>query len=767
MKNLIKSRLRWSAAVGWTAASLTAWAGWAHDLLPPCWRGQVGTTFQRWTFNTNANPASPELASNPYGSPQAEVTVGPFGAGWLWDLRFGTNRGYWDLGRGGTISISIPDDPSAPTGAWKYVWVQVTHWEDSGIFTAPAVGVSGGVLVSTRRQVVEPTYFGQWALHQSLWRLEPSPAQETVTLTAGPKGAVVDQVVVDTKWVEITCPSDLVLEADPGQCSNANVTYAGLPAVDGCIVTNVSCDPPNGSSFPVGTTPVTCTVVDGSGRTLQCNFTVTVRDTEGPVLACPEEVTVPAEEGQCDAAVTYSVSATDNCPGATVVCEPASGSRFPIGQTTVNCTATDASGNTAGCSFKVTIQDTQLPILSCPADLTVPAEQGQCSAQVTYTATAVDNCPGATWACEPASGSQFSVGRTVVVCTAIDAAGNSAQCSFVVTVADAVGPQVCAAPPESVAQGGTEDDFTGPEPATPSPALRSLLFGLDLRGYDEGCADAFFATTLSNLPSHVVAARLRLRLRACEGFPENDTIILGFVRPTGEMRPERWTRRLGALDTPGLLDSAWTNGRVHEFVLDLARLENEEVPPTDLLPTLNAVGQLDLIVQDDTLVDYAVLELEACACGSNVVVMAEPGACGATVNYPWPAFVDPCDGTNFTVVCQPPPGSYFGLGYTEVHCTATDPHGNQGRCAFAVVVEPNPDLVPRLSIRAEAGAGSPAVVISWPVTCLPNWRLEQTDSLWPPIAWQPVTEPAVIEDGRWAVRQLVQPGHRFYRLRAD
>lgn len=47
--------------------------------------------------------------------------------------------------------------------------------------------------------------------------------------------------------------------------------------------------------------------------------------------------------------------ATDNCPGpVTVSCEPASGSFFPQGTTTVTCTATDALGASAACSFAVT-----------------------------------------------------------------------------------------------------------------------------------------------------------------------------------------------------------------------------------------------------------------------------------------------------------------------------------------------------------------------------------------------------------------------------
>ncbi|MEW6128202.1 MAG: HYR domain-containing protein, partial [Acidobacteriota bacterium] len=48
---------------------------------------------------------------------------------------------------------------------------------------------------------------------------------------------------------------------------------------------------------------------------------------------------------------------SDNCPGESVVCVPPSGSCFGLGVTTVSCTATDASGNTANCSFVVTTFD--------------------------------------------------------------------------------------------------------------------------------------------------------------------------------------------------------------------------------------------------------------------------------------------------------------------------------------------------------------------------------------------------------------------------
>ena len=56
--------------------------------------------------------------------------------------------------------------------------------------------------------------------------------------------------------------------------------------------------------------------------------------------------------------VTFDPRATDNCSDVTITCEPPSGSALPIGTTTVTCTATDAAGNAADCSFAVLVQIT-------------------------------------------------------------------------------------------------------------------------------------------------------------------------------------------------------------------------------------------------------------------------------------------------------------------------------------------------------------------------------------------------------------------------
>jgi hypothetical protein len=83
--------------------------------------------------------------------------------------------------------------------------------------------------------------------------------------------------------------------------------------------------------------------------------------------------------------VKYTVSVTVNRPGATVVCNPPSGSAFQIGVTTVQCVATDVAGNQASASFTVTVVDTQKPVLNLPMNITVTIASNETSATFTVT----------------------------------------------------------------------------------------------------------------------------------------------------------------------------------------------------------------------------------------------------------------------------------------------------------------------------------------------------------------------------------------------
>jgi alpha-tubulin suppressor-like RCC1 family protein len=75
-----------------------------------------------------------------------------------------------------------------------------------------------------------------------------------------------------------------------------------------------------------------------------------------PVIERHADVTAVAPPNTSSVSVSYMPPAvTDDKPGATVVCTPASGFTFPIGAMTVMCTATDSTGQTASTTFKVVV----------------------------------------------------------------------------------------------------------------------------------------------------------------------------------------------------------------------------------------------------------------------------------------------------------------------------------------------------------------------------------------------------------------------------
>jgi hypothetical protein len=128
----------------------------------------------------------------------------------------------------------------------------------------------------------------------------------------------------------------------------------------------VVCVPASGSTFIIGTTSVTCSGTDFLGQTTSTSFPVTVENNP-PVLALPAPITVRATS-VAGAGVTFTVTATDIEDGtAPVACAPASGSTFPVGTTTVNCSATDNAGGSASGSFTVSVLNMEPP--PCPSGL--------------------------------------------------------------------------------------------------------------------------------------------------------------------------------------------------------------------------------------------------------------------------------------------------------------------------------------------------------------------------------------------------------------
>ncbi len=104
------------------------------------------------------------------------------------------------------------------------------------------------------------------------------------------------------------------------------------------------------------------TVSDGkpNGTTSTVAKNVTVQDTTPPVFSnVPADITQTIVSGT-GAVVTFTLpTATDTVSGnRTVTASPASGSTFPVGTTTVTFSASDAAGNPASTTFKVTVNCT-------------------------------------------------------------------------------------------------------------------------------------------------------------------------------------------------------------------------------------------------------------------------------------------------------------------------------------------------------------------------------------------------------------------------
>lgn len=176
-------------------------------------------------------------------------------------------------------------------------------------------------------------------------------------LTAASNVVVTDNLPSSTAYVSCAATGG-------GVCANAGnnvtVTYAelgGNATQTITIVANVSCALADGVNI-ANTATVSSATPDADGSNNSATAT-TKASNPPPVIVCPpdRDVIAPAP-GSTFAVVAFpNPAVTDNCPGVQVVCAPASGAAFPLGTTTVNCTATDSGGATASCSFKVTVWD--------------------------------------------------------------------------------------------------------------------------------------------------------------------------------------------------------------------------------------------------------------------------------------------------------------------------------------------------------------------------------------------------------------------------
>jgi hypothetical protein len=188
-------------------------------------------------------------------------------------------------------------------------------------------------------------------------------------------------------------------------------------------------------------------------------------DTTPPVLTVPDVIIVEATSEQ-GALVTYTVTAEDNVDGNATLeedgsitqddiggdidisCEPASGTTFPIGNTTVECSAIDEAGNEGTASFTVTVNpSTPPPPPPDPltADIISNGTVGFAPATFEFEANVTGGTEPYTYSWDFGDGSEGSQQQTVVhtfneagiytvTLTAADANGQQATDTLEITV---------------------------------------------------------------------------------------------------------------------------------------------------------------------------------------------------------------------------------------------------------------------------------------------------------------------------------------------
>jgi hypothetical protein len=254
--------------------------------------------------------------------------------------------------------------------------------------------------------------------------------------TASACGAARQTVDVAKSEQQIAFPplADLPLGGGPvalgaTASSGLAVTYASTtPAV--CTVSGAVV-----SVHAVGTCSITASQPGDDAFLAAPDVTrsFAVTDDVAPALTLPGPIAVVADGATTP--VTWSATAADAVDGSLpVTCDPPSGHAFPVGATTVRCSAADAAGNRATGTFTVSVSDRGAPALTLPRPIVLTAGRSG-TAKPTWSATATDVVDGSVAVtCDRASGDAFRVGTTTVTCTATDTAGNRATGTFTVTV---------------------------------------------------------------------------------------------------------------------------------------------------------------------------------------------------------------------------------------------------------------------------------------------------------------------------------------------
>ena len=415
----------------------------------------------------------------------------------------------------------------------------------------------------------------------------------------------------NTPPVFLHCQPDIT--ASPGPDCKVKVDWYVPIAEDACGAVNTTSNYLPLQEFTPGFYTVLYVATDGCGNSAQCSFTITVTDSccnKPPTISCPADATV-CPGSSIDPSITGKATATRS--GA--ICDDPIVSRtdevlYQSACSTVivrHWRAFDRNQPTleARCDQRITQTDNTPPVfLHCQPDIT--ASPGpDCKVKVDwYVPIAEDACGAVNTTSNYLPLQEFTPGLYTVLYVATDGCGNSAQCSFTITVTD-----TCCNQPPTIS----------------CPADLTLCPGTSTDTSNTGSAKVTKGGTFCKDPVLTFADRVLFQ-SACS------------------------TR----------IERTWT-----------------AVDPDHPAYTVHCVQTITL--EDKTSPVFS-------SCPVNFTV--DPGAdCKAIVNWTLPTVSDNCGQVNLGFNYAP--GSELGIGNTLVVYTATDDCGNTSSCWFTVTVTDN------------------------------------------------------------------------------
>lgn len=499
----------------------------------------------------------------------------------------------------------------------------------------------------------------------------------------------------DGVFPTIDCPGDIVVNNDNGLCG-AVVNYTTPIGTDNCpdpITTQLS-GLTSGSVFPVGVTTNTFEVADFYDYTASCSFDVTVIDATLPQITCVDTIKQNNSLDDCGKVVSFTLPVgTDNCSPATTLQTDGtgltSGSFFPIGNTTLEFTATDQGGNSVSCKTVVSVKDIQDPTISCPSDISQDLTFGNCDAFITYPDPVIDdNCVNDELQFQLTSGlpsgSTFPSGQTTNTFIVTDSSGNTATCSFTVDINDVETPVITC--PANVTSSNDPGDCSATI-IPPAPTVNDICNNSTINIIQGAVQE-------NNYPVGTTTVTYEVEDDAGNAdqcsfditVVDDEDPIITCPGPINEAVSPGLCEAVAAFNAPVGNDNC-TGFSINQ--IDVTGLSSGDAFPVgtttltyEIEDASGNTASCDVVI---TIVDN---EAPQITCPANVSTSTANGLCAAQVFYNAPVGTDNC-GISSTLQSDATglsSGNNFPVGETTLTYTTEDLSGNSSSCSFKVFV---------------------------------------------------------------------------------